>query len=68
MRYSEPVVGRPCVLVYDSETVPARSLADDVSKPSLSTPENASAENVTQQLRNLIRELGNQIGNLIVAG
>ncbi|XP_051757200.1 uncharacterized protein LOC127516500 isoform X2 [Ctenopharyngodon idella] len=62
---SEPVVGKPRILVYDSVTDPT-VLNNESSKPKSSTPANAGPDNVTQQLRDLIGELGSQIGDSIV--
>ncbi|KAK9962862.1 hypothetical protein ABG768_006101 [Culter alburnus] len=62
---SEPVVGKPRILVYDSATDPT-VLNNGSSKLKSSTPANAGPDNVTQQLRDLIGELGSQIGDSIV--
>ncbi|XP_047668546.1 uncharacterized protein LOC125141051 [Tachysurus fulvidraco] len=62
---SEPVVGKPRILFYDSATDPTL-LNNESIEPNSSTPANAGPDNVTQQLRDLIGELGSQIGDSIV--
>ncbi|XP_051568134.1 uncharacterized protein LOC127449060 [Myxocyprinus asiaticus] len=62
---NEPIVGRSRMLVYDSVTVPTTLHNNEPSKPESSTPANAGCDNVSQQLRNLIGELGSQIGDSI---
>lgn len=62
---SEPVVGKQRILVYDSVTDPAVP-NNELSKPKSSTPANAGPDNVTQQLHDLVGELGSQIGDSIV--
>lgn len=62
----EPVVGKPRVLVYDSATISGMS-NNESNKPKSSTPANVGCDSVTQQLRDLIGELGNQIGDSIVS-
>lgn len=63
----EPVVGVPRVLTYDSVAASVRPHTDGINKPTSSTPANAGSETVTQQLRDLIGELGTQIGDSIVS-
>ncbi len=57
----EPVIGKPRVLVYSPQS-PGLPTNQPVG-PTTSTPSN---DNVTQQLRDLIGELGSQIGDSIV--
>ncbi|MGL6081088.1 MAG: hypothetical protein ACRC4N_01010, partial [Gammaproteobacteria bacterium] len=54
-------------MTYDSVAAPVRPHTDGISKPTSSTPANAGSETVTQQLRDLIGELGTQIGDSIVS-
>lgn len=63
----ESVVGIPRVLTYDSVPVLVKPHIDGANMPTSSTPANASGETITQQLRDLIGELGNQIGDSIVS-
>lgn len=65
LEIDEPKVGKPRVLVYDSVTVP-NAPYNESGKPDSSTPANDGCDNVTQQLRDLIGELGSQIGDSIV--
>lgn len=59
----EPVVGRSRVLVYSPQS--HNTLPDQPIGPTASTPSNAN-DNVAQQLRELIGELGSQLGDSIV--
>ncbi|GAA6099356.1 uncharacterized protein LOC125141051 [Tachysurus ichikawai] len=62
---SEPVVGKPRILFYEPVTDPTL-LNNEPVEPNSSTPANAGPDNVTQQLRDLIGELGSLIGDSIV--
>lgn len=59
----EPAVGKPRVLVYSPQS--HDTLPDQPNWPTASTPSNAN-DNIAQQLRELIGELGSQIGDSIV--
>lgn len=61
----EPKVGKPRMLVYDSATASFPPYTK-INEPKSSTPANVGCDNVTQQLRDLIGELGSQIGDSIV--
>ncbi|GAA6084676.1 uncharacterized protein LOC125141051 [Tachysurus ichikawai] len=61
----EPKVGKPRMLVYDS-AIASFPPHPEINQPMTSTPGNAGRDNVTQQLHDLIGELGSQICDSIV--
>ncbi|KAI2654682.1 Gag-Pol polyprotein [Labeo rohita] len=60
----EPVIGKPRVLIYSP--LSPETPANQPVGPSASTPSNVH-DNVAEQLRDLIGELGSQIGDSIVS-
>lgn len=58
----KPAIGKPRVLVYSPQ--PPNTVPEHPVGPTASTPSDAN-DNVAQQLRDLIGELGSQIGDSI---